>query len=114
MLLFNKSYRKTFQPGTPLEGFLHVSPIPIPPICNAACCGVCPDGPQGVVAGWGLTNGNVLPVNLLQISKDIMPQDTCQQLAGTIPIAISKFCTRVENGRDACKSQNNSQVLINS
>lgn len=47
-----------------------------------------------------------LPENLRQVSKDIIPLDLCNNYwQAWFPISNSKFCTRVENGRDSCKTQ---------
>lgn len=98
---------RNLQPGTPLEGFLYVTPIPISPICNTACCGVCPEGPMITVAGWGRVEDGSLPENLRQVSKDIIPLALCNTYwQAWFPISHSKFCTRVEDGRDSCKLQN--------
>lgn len=38
--------------STPFEG-TNVKHLPLPRICNSACCGVCVTGTDATVAGWG-------------------------------------------------------------
>lgn len=101
--LMDEADQNCFQPSTPLEGFTHVTPIPIPAICDTACCGVCPEGPPITVQGWGRIDDGSAPEFLRQVDKDIMPLAPCNAawLASefNIPVSDSMFCTVVENGR---------------
>jgi len=102
-------------PTTPLEGFANVVPIPLPPICNTDCCGVCPEGNPITVAGWGRVDDGSLPELLRQVSKDIIPLDLCNEYWSIFPhpISHSKFCTRVEDGRDSCNGDSGSAIVRN-
>lgn len=97
------------QPSTPLQGHAHVSAIPLPPVCNTACCGVCVDGPQITVAGWGLDDNNQIPENLRQVSKGIHDQADCNRIWGG-DITSRMFCTAVEDGRDSCNGDSGSPI----
>lgn len=104
-------------PATPLEGFTFVTPIRISPICATACCDVCPEGNQIVVAGWGRVDDGSLPEMLRQVSKDIITIESCRDywtgIGWTGGISHSKFCTRVENGRDSCNGDSGSAIVRN-
>lgn len=105
------------QPSTPLTGFEFVTPVPISPICNTPCCQVCPEGNPIVVAGWGRIDNGSLPEYLMQVSKDIIPLELCNQYWATVNhpggITSNKFCTRVENGRDSCNGDSGSAIIRN-
>lgn len=53
-----------------------------------------------------MDDGSV-PENLMQVSKDIISLELCNDYWAKVNhpggISSSKFCTRVENGRDSCK-----------
>ncbi|CRK99630.1 CLUMA_CG012941, isoform B [Clunio marinus] len=97
--------------GTPLEGFPNVSPIPLPSLCNSACCGVCPPGNDVYVAGWGRIDDGSLPENLMQVSKAILGNTECNAEWRLIPITSRMFCTIIEDGRDSCNGDSGSAVV---
>jgi len=101
-------------PNTPLSGHPNVSPISLPDNCLLDCCGVCIEGPPITVAGWGADNSGSLPVNLLQIDKDIFDHDECDRLwVGWGGVTGSMFCTNVENGIDSCGGDSGSAIIRN-
>lgn len=97
------------QPSTPLQGHPHVSAIALPPVCNTPCCGVCVNGPQVTVAGWGLDDNRQIPENLLQVSKGIVDHAECNRIWGG-DITSTMICTTVENGRDSCNGDSGSPL----
>jgi len=96
-------------PGSPMSGHPNVSPIPLPPVCTAACCGVCPAGPDVIVAGWGRVDDGSLPINLMQVSKGIMSNAQCSNFWRGITTRM--LCTIVENGIDSCNGDSGTAVV---
>jgi len=95
--------------STPLGG-PNVSPIPLPPNCAAACCGVCVDGPPITVIGWGVyILPNTLPENLRQVQKPIFDHADCDAIWGDI--TPSMFCTAVSEGRDSCNGDSGGSII---
>jgi len=101
--------------GTPLEGFPNVSPIPLPPSCAADCCGVCVEGPNVYVAGWGRVDDGSLPEHLMVVDKEITRNspECVAYWQGVVPINDRMFCTTIENGRDSCNGDSGSGVVRN-
>lgn len=97
------------QPGTPLDGFVNVRPIPLPASCATACCGVCPEGNQISVAGWGRIDDGSLPEFLRKVSKDIVSNAVCSTFWNNISNRM--FCTHIENGRDSCNGDSGSAIV---
>jgi hypothetical protein len=66
------------QPWTPFEGHPNVQWISLPNACETACCSVCL-GANVVIAGWGRIEGNIMPDNLMQLSKFISGFQGCER-----------------------------------
>jgi trypsin len=92
-----------------MEGFAHVTPIPLPPSCSTPCCGVCPEGPNIEVAGWGRIDGGSLPEFLMKVDKAIMGNPECTSFWRTLTSRM--FCTIIENGRDSCNGDSGSAIV---
>ena len=76
-----------------------IVPASLPEPCFEECCDTCPSTIVRV-AGWGFTENEIIPDELLQIKQSIMDSTECENFWGEI--TSRQFCVAIEQGIDSC------------
>ncbi|KAG5680177.1 hypothetical protein PVAND_009702 [Polypedilum vanderplanki] len=86
----------------------NISPIKLPAVCEAACCGVC-EGTNMTVSGFGRTELGSSSQWLRQVSKPVFNFAECDRIWR---ITNGMFCTDATRG-DSCSGDSGGPVVDN-